>query len=154
MTCFNRMNPETGRRLTRQTAPHLSAHFTITLVLIRMAGRSFGANGSSPVRSDCVNFESHQQESDARTHRTQRRGDVRPLAQKIADEYETAGAIGILLGRGVSLAINTLLHWPTLPSLPTIVASVAVAVTVGIIFGYYPAWKASRLDPIEALRYE
>src|SRR5438309_7369085 len=72
MTCFNRMNPETGRRLTRQTAPHLSAHFTITLVLIRMADRSFGANGSSVVRSNGVNFESQQQESDARTHRTQR----------------------------------------------------------------------------------
>jgi len=64
------------------------------------------------------------------------------------------GVAGILLGRGVSVAITALLHWPTLPSLPAIIASVAVAVTVGIIFGYYPAWKASRLDPIEALRYE
>ena len=64
------------------------------------------------------------------------------------------GAVGILLGRGVSLAVSALLHWPTLPSIPAIIASVAVAVTVGIIFGYYPAWKASRLDPIEALRYE
>ncbi len=64
------------------------------------------------------------------------------------------GVVGILLGRGISLAITALLHWPTLPSLPAIIASVAVAVTVGIIFGYYPAWKASRLDPIEALRYE
>ncbi|PYK61636.1 MAG: macrolide ABC transporter ATP-binding protein [Verrucomicrobia bacterium] len=66
----------------------------------------------------------------------------------------TGGVVGILLGRGVSVAITALLHWPTLPSLPAIIASVAVAVTVGIIFGYYPAWKASRLDPIEALRYE
>ena len=64
------------------------------------------------------------------------------------------GVAGILLGRGVSVAITALLHWPTLPSLPAIIASVAVAVTVGMIFGYYPAWKASRLDPIEALRYE
>jgi len=64
------------------------------------------------------------------------------------------GAIGILLGRGISLAVSAFLHWPTIPSLPAIVASVAVAVTVGVIFGYYPAWKASRLDPIEALRYE
>jgi macrolide transport system ATP-binding/permease protein len=64
------------------------------------------------------------------------------------------GLVGILLGRGASAAITALLHWPTVPSLPAIIASVAVALTVGIVFGYYPAWKASRLDPIEALRYE
>jgi macrolide transport system ATP-binding/permease protein len=64
------------------------------------------------------------------------------------------GAVGILLGRGASVTITALLHWPTLLSLPAIFASVAVSCTVGIIFGFYPAWKASRLDPIEALRYE
>jgi macrolide transport system ATP-binding/permease protein len=64
------------------------------------------------------------------------------------------GVAGILLGRGVSVAVTALFQWPTVPSLPAIIASVAVAVTVGIVFGYYPAWKASRLDPIEALRYE
>jgi macrolide transport system ATP-binding/permease protein len=64
------------------------------------------------------------------------------------------GIAGILMGRGVSAAVTALLHWPTLPSLPAIIAAVSVSVTVGIIFGYYPAWKASRLDPIEALRYE
>jgi ABC-type antimicrobial peptide transport system permease subunit len=64
------------------------------------------------------------------------------------------GAIGILLGRGGSVMVRVLLRWPTEISLPAIVASVAVSVAVGLIFGYYPAWKASRLDPIEALRYE
>jgi ABC-type antimicrobial peptide transport system permease subunit len=64
------------------------------------------------------------------------------------------GIIGILLGRGVSIMVTAFLHWPTLPSVPAIIAAVAVSVTVGITFGYYPAWKASRLDPIEALRYE
>ncbi len=64
------------------------------------------------------------------------------------------GVAGILLGRGISLAVTLLLNWPTLPSIPAIIAAVAVSVTVGIVFGYYPAWKASRLDPIEALRYE
>jgi macrolide transport system ATP-binding/permease protein len=66
----------------------------------------------------------------------------------------SGGIVGILLGRGASASITALLHWPTVPSLPAIIASVAVALTVGIAFGYYPAWKASRLDPIEALRYE
>ncbi len=64
------------------------------------------------------------------------------------------GIVGIFSGRGVSLAVTALLGWPTLPSLPAIIAAVATSVSVGIVFGYYPAWKASRLDPIEALRYE
>jgi ABC-type antimicrobial peptide transport system permease subunit len=64
------------------------------------------------------------------------------------------GAMGIALGRGSSYLVSKILHWPTLPSLGAIIASVVVSASVGIIFGYYPAWKASRLDPIEALRYE
>ena len=64
------------------------------------------------------------------------------------------GAIGILLGRGASLLVRWMAHWPTQASLTTIVAAVAVSVGVGVVFGFYPAWKASRLDPIEALRYE
>ena len=64
------------------------------------------------------------------------------------------GAIGILLGRGASILVRSVEHWPTAPSIPVIVVAALVSVGVGIIFGFYPAWKASRLDPIEALRYE
>ncbi len=64
------------------------------------------------------------------------------------------GVIGILLGRGASLLVRTIKHWPTEVSLSAIALAVAVSAAVGIIFGFYPAWKASRLDPIEALRYE
>ncbi len=64
------------------------------------------------------------------------------------------GAMGILLGRGASILVRAILRWPTETSLPAILAAVAVSATVGILFGFYPAWKASRLDPIEALRYE
>jgi len=64
------------------------------------------------------------------------------------------GAVGILAGRTASFLIRTVAHWPTESSLLAVVGSVSVSITVGILFGYYPAWKASRLNPIEALRYE
>jgi ABC-type antimicrobial peptide transport system permease subunit len=64
------------------------------------------------------------------------------------------GALGIAVGRSGSILVRSLAHWPTESSLLAIIGSVSVSVTVGIIFGYYPAWKASRLNPIEALRYE
>jgi ABC-type antimicrobial peptide transport system permease subunit len=64
------------------------------------------------------------------------------------------GAVGILLGHGGSLLVRMLLHWPVQTSPTAIAAAVIVSAAVGILFGYYPAWKASRLDPIEALRYE
>jgi len=64
------------------------------------------------------------------------------------------GALGIFFGRLFSILVRYKLRWPTEPSLPAIIAVVAVSAGVGIVFGFYPAWKASRLDPIEALRYE
>jgi ABC-type antimicrobial peptide transport system permease subunit len=64
------------------------------------------------------------------------------------------GAIGILLGHGGSLLVRLLLRWPVETSPLAIAAAVLVSAGVGMIFGFYPAWKASRLDPIEALRYE
>jgi ABC-type antimicrobial peptide transport system permease subunit len=64
------------------------------------------------------------------------------------------GVAGIVLGRGTSMAVTALLRWPTIPSLTAILIAVGVSAAVGIVFGYFPAWKASRLDPIDALRYE
>jgi ABC-type antimicrobial peptide transport system permease subunit len=64
------------------------------------------------------------------------------------------GFIGIVAGRGVAMFLHYVLGLPTEISIVMIVAAITVSAGVGIIFGYYPAWKASRLDPIEALRYE
>ena len=66
----------------------------------------------------------------------------------------TGGAVGIILGVGLSLAIPAMLGWPTLVSMMAILGSVIFSAAVGIFFGYYPARKAASLDPIEALRYE
>jgi len=64
------------------------------------------------------------------------------------------GAIGIVLGLGASRMLSVFAHWPTLISIPSIVAAFFVSAAVGIFFGFYPAREAARLDPIEALRYE
>ena len=64
------------------------------------------------------------------------------------------GFAGIVLGVVASWLVTWRLHWPTESSPEAIIAAVVVSSFVGLVFGYYPAWKASRLDPIEALRYE
>jgi ABC-type antimicrobial peptide transport system permease subunit len=64
------------------------------------------------------------------------------------------GALGILMGHGGSYLVWLSLRWPVETSPVAIAAAVIVSASVGIVFGFYPAWKASRLDPIEALRYE
>ena len=64
------------------------------------------------------------------------------------------GIAGVLLGRAVSMTVTALLKWKTMPSVTAVVVACAVSAGVGIVFGFYPAWRASRLDPIEAMRHE
>jgi putative ABC transport system permease protein len=64
------------------------------------------------------------------------------------------GLLGIFLGVGGSYAIGHFAEWRTELNLQSIVLAVGFAAAIGIFFGFYPARKASRLLPIEALRYE
>ena len=64
------------------------------------------------------------------------------------------GIFGIALGTIIGLVGSTLLKARTLPSLGAIIVAVGFSMLIGIFFGYYPANKAAKMDPIEALRYE
>jgi len=64
------------------------------------------------------------------------------------------GLIGVLVGIGMSRLIGFLAGWTTIISLSSIVLAFVVSVTIGLIFGVYPARKAAGLDPVKALHYE
>ena len=64
------------------------------------------------------------------------------------------GAIGIAVGIGGAYLLTTYVGWRTSLTVPPVIMAFGFAAIVGIFFGIYPAMKAARLDPIEALRYE
>ena len=64
------------------------------------------------------------------------------------------GTVGVMLGIAGSMAVSKMLSWPTLIPPEAIGVAVLFSAGVGVFFGYYPARKAARLDPIEALHYE
>ena len=66
----------------------------------------------------------------------------------------TGGVAGILLGVGLSQLIGVLAGWSTIVTTGSIVLAFGVSVAIGIVFGLYPAVRASRLDPVKALHYE
>lgn len=66
----------------------------------------------------------------------------------------TGGLLGILLGAISTWMISIFAHWPVAISSASVILSFMVCTVIGIIFGFYPAAKASNLDPIEAIRYE
>jgi len=66
----------------------------------------------------------------------------------------TGGLIGILLGVGSAEIISSRMKWPIQISPESVIVAFLFSAAIGVFFGFYPARKASRLDPIDALRYE
>jgi ABC-type antimicrobial peptide transport system permease subunit len=64
------------------------------------------------------------------------------------------GGAGILAGIGATKLISSLVGWQTLVNPGSLAVALLVALAVGLVFGYYPARRAARLDPIRALRFE
>ncbi|PYT03928.1 MAG: hypothetical protein DMF65_03165 [Acidobacteria bacterium] len=64
------------------------------------------------------------------------------------------GVAGLAVGEAASLLMNKYSPLPAFVPLWAILVGIGISASVGIVFGLWPAWKAARLDPIEALRYE
>ncbi len=82
---------------------------------------------------------------------------IRILAQFLTESVLLCligGCVGIGVGRIASILIAEILKWPIKVSLSAILISAGVSAFIGVAFGFYPAWRASRLNPIDALRHE
>ena len=64
------------------------------------------------------------------------------------------GVLGVAVGLVSARTLSAVLDWPTEVSMVTVLSAFGIAAAIGVVFGYYPARRASRLDPIDSLRYE
>jgi len=127
----------------------------MTLLLAAIAGVSLVVGGIGIMNIMLVSVTERTREIGLRMAVGARGRDV--LSQFLVESVVLAaagGLIGVALGTGGAKAAARYAHWPTVVSVGTIGVAVAFSAAVGIVFGFYPAWRASRLDPIDALRYE
>jgi len=128
---------------------------TFTIFLAAIAGISLLVGGIGIMNMMLTNVTERTKEIGLRKAIGAKRKDITQqfLAESIALTF-IGGFIGVLLGAGISFGVNTLGIIQSQVSVPSIFLAFGVAAAIGIIFGYYPAHRAAKLDPIIALRYE
>ncbi|OIP46235.1 MAG: hypothetical protein AUK28_07200 [Desulfobacterales bacterium CG2_30_60_27] len=143
------------RDMTEMTKALSSTTTLMTNLLLAVAMISLVVGGVGIMNIMLVSVTERTREIGLRMAVGARGGDI--LRQFLVEAVVlclVGGTMGILLGHGGSQLVRIFMHWPVATSPTAIAAAVLVSATVGIVFGFYPAWKAARLDPIEALRYE
>ncbi|QDS99911.1 ABC transporter permease [Adhaeretor mobilis] len=135
---------------------------TMTLMLASIAGISLVVGGVGIMNTMLVSVTERTREIGIRMAVGAQSKDI--LLQFLVESVVLSfvgGVIGFALGVGGSVALTTAINsfssgtdWPVVISIPAAVVAIVFAAGVGIFFGFYPALKASRLDPIDALRYE
>lgn len=127
----------------------------MTIIISSIAGVSLLVGGIGVMNIMLVSVTERTREIGVRMSLGATRGQI--LFQFLVEAITLTligGLIGMGLGTGTALLVSHFAGWPPLVSWPVIVGGVLFSMIIGIVFGLLPANKASRLDPIEALRYE
>jgi putative ABC transport system permease protein len=131
------------------------ANATMTLLLASIASVSLVVGGIGIMNVMLLSVTERTREVGLRLSVGARTKDV--LLQFLLEAVALSiagGALGIAFGFASAYAVTELLEWPTYVSANAVALAFGLAAAVGVIFGYYPAHRASRLDPIDALRFE
>ncbi len=128
---------------------------TFTLFLAAVAAISLVVGGIGIMNMMLTTVTERTREIGLRKAIGAQEGDIRVqfLMEAVALTF-LGGAIGILLGWFLASAISRLAFLPAVVSLSSVLLAVSVSTGIGLVFGYYPARRASRLNPIDALRHE
>jgi putative ABC transport system permease protein len=146
---FNIRNPEDIIQA------QMEASKTLTVLLIAIASISLIVGGIGIMNVMLVSVTERTREIGVRVAvgATEEAIQLQFLGESVMLSLVGGGA-GVLFGFFGSYLVGTMLQWPIETSLQAIVVAAMFSIAVGVFFGYYPARKASLLDPIEALRYE
>jgi putative ABC transport system permease protein len=128
---------------------------TLTIMLAGIAGISLLVGGIGIMNIMLVSVTERTREIGVRKAMGAKRRDI--LIQFLIEAVILSlfgGVVGLLLGIGIALGISTFAGWAPYISVSAIIMALTFSISIGIFFGLYPANRASKLDPIEALRYE
>ena len=143
------------RTLEEMAAMRTETTRTMTALLAGIAGVSLLVGGIGIMNIMLVSVTERTREIGLRMAIGARGADV--LMQFLVEAVVLSifgGSIGIALGFGISWGVTEFLTWPTTISTDAVALAFGFSAMIGIFFGFYPATKAAKLDPIEALRFE
>jgi putative ABC transport system permease protein len=146
---FNIRNPEDIIKA------QVEASHTMTILLVVIASISLVVGGIGIMNVMLVSVTERTREIGLRVAVGARKQEIQLqfLGESVMLSL-VGGAAGVLVGVVVSFFVGRTLSWPMQMSLQAVVIAAAFSIAVGVFFGYYPARKASLLDPVDALRYE